>query len=509
MEFTPDDIRKLQYTFIAIFFVVPVLGVVCAQSHWYRRILVAGLIFFPTLGNTKLLGVVKMSFTLMSQETYRGHTTGFNIGMQDILGLALLVALFLSKRETKFRFFPPGMFYFLVFYVAISVSIIQAPVTEYSLMAMWNFGRMFLYYILIFNVIRSEGDLRTVLWSIAFTVLIQCIVALKLRYLGGVHQVSGMFEHQNSMAVWAYLCGLPLLAMSLSRSTGWIDSAVYLGGFGCSGLLVILSISRGALLVLGAGAVLIIAHAALQKITFKRSIIIGSAVVCGSFVVLMALDSIMGRFLGSHDYEKKHNLRTVLEEVSYEMLKDNPMGVGLNNYNVVNSRPYTRYSGMLERWNERRGYWYPEKYYRKNPNTENLYWMVLAESGYLGFVGLIIFFAYSLYVCLRNYLYFKDTPQGSLILGLIATLVLFYGHSQLERVFTQTTIMGAFVMFVAVVAHYDAERRTGKLPLLFRLWKLNQARQDTKFQGETSPSPAPENALPEPQPEPATTPAPA
>ena len=223
---------------------------------------------------------------------------------------------------------------------------------------------------------------------------------------------------------------------------------------------------------------------------------------------MMALDSILGRFLGSHDYEKKNNLRTVLEEVSYEMLKDHPHGVGLNNYNVVNSRPYIKYSGMLERWNERRGYWYPLSYFERNPNTENLYWMFLAETGYLGFAGLIVFFAYSLYVCLRNYHHYRKTPQGSFILGLIVTLSLFYLHSQLERVFTQPANMMMFVMFVSIVAHYDALRRAGKLPLLFRLWKFNQASRDTRKEPHARPQPA-DNPSPAPTPAPGQSPAPA
>ena len=506
MEFTPDDTRKLTYLIVAAFVVVPILALVCSRNHWYRRALMVGVIFFPSVGNAKFLGLAKISFTLMSVETYRGHATGFTIAMQDILGLALLFALLLSSRGHRFKIFPPGLVYFLIFYICISVSIVQAPVTEYALMAMWNWGRMFLYYVLIYNFVRNSGDLRTVLWTIAFTLFIQLAVSLKMRYIDGVHQVPGMFDHQNSMASWAYFCGLPLLAMSLSRHTKWLDSLIYLGAYACSGLLVILSISRGAFIVLAIGSILIIGHAALQKITVKRAIIIGAAMAGGSFVIFMALDSILGRFVGSNDYEKKHNLRTVLEEVSHEMLRDNPHGVGLNNYNVVNSRPYTKYSGMLERWNERRGYWYPIKYYERNPNTENLYWMFLAETGYLGFAGLVILLAYSLYVCLRNYRYYRDTRQGSLILGLIVTLTLFYFHSNLERVFTQTINMMMFMMYISLVSHYGTLRRADKMPTLLRLWKFYHTLRDTGREPRSRPQPT---AKPSPAPTPAPNPSPA
>ncbi|MGI9240740.1 MAG: O-antigen ligase family protein, partial [Verrucomicrobiales bacterium] len=403
--------------------------------------------------------------------------------------------LWMNRRGQGFKLFPPGLIYFLIFYLCISLSITQAPVPTYSLMAMWNFGRMFLYYTLIFNVIRSPGDLRALLWAVAITLMIQCLYALKLRYLNGVHQVTGFFDHQNSMASWAYFCGLPMLALGLSRHTRGIDTMIYLAGFASAGMMVVLSISRGALMVFAVGSIAIIAHAALQKLTFKRGLIIATTMVCGSFVLLMSLDNILDRFIGSEDYDKKYNLRTALEEISYEMLKDHPHGVGLNNYNVVNSRPYRKYSSMLERWDERRGYHFPAEYYERNPNTENLYWMFLAETGYLGFAGLVIFFAFSLIVCLRNYHYYKDTVQGSFIIGLTITLVLFYLHSQLERVFTQPVNLMSFMMLVSIVARYDYARRAGRVPFPLKIWQLYQAILDTRREAlptapEESPSPA-------------------
>ena len=505
MEFTSADIIKLQCALVAFLVVVPFLVAFARHDQWRRRALMVGFIFLPTLGTAPFLGIIKSNFTLMSVEHYRGHTTGFTIGLQDIIGVALLIALYLSRHRHHFRLIPPGMIYFLLFYLAISLSIFQAPVTEYSLMAMWNFGRMFLYYTVIYNFIRGSGDLRTVLWSIALCLFFQCLISLKMRYLNGVHQVPGTFDHQNSMASWAYFCGLPMLALGLSQQARRLDTAVYLAAYACAGMLAVLSISRGALLVFACGSLLIVIHAILQKPTLKRVLLIGAGFACGSFVLLVSLDSILGRFVGSNDYDKKHNLRIVLEEISHEMLADNPHGVGLNNYNVVNSRPYTEYSAMLERWNERRGYWFPDEYYERNPNTENLYWMFLAETGYVGFAGLGIFLAYSLFVSIRCYLPYRRTLQGSFMLGLIVTLGLFYLHSQLERVFTQPINMMMFVMCIALVARYDREHRREMVPTLFRLWKLNQAYWDTAGRRAAPPR---QTGIGSPEPSPAGSPTP-
>lgn len=469
MEFTPIDIVKLLCALVALLVGVPVIAYFCSRSLLYRRLALFLVVLTPTLG----FGI--MSLTILSVEQYRGHTTGFNVSLPDIIGLGLLISLWVTRRNHGFKLFPPGLVYFLIFYVCISLSIVQAPVPAYSLMAMWNFGRMFLYYTLIFNAIRSPADFRTLLWAVAFTLMVQCLFSLKLRYVNGVHQVTGLFDHQNSMASWAYFCGLPMLALGLSRHTRWNDSLVYLAGFASSGVMVILSISRGALIILALGSVAIIVHATFQKLTVKRGLAIAATMALGSFVILMSLDSILDRFIGSEDYQKKNNLRTALEAISSEMLSDHPHGVGLNNYNVVNSRPYRKYSGMLERWDERRGYYFSEDYYERNPNTENLYWMFLAETGYLGFTGLLIFLTYSLFVCLRNYHYYKDTPQGSFILGLVITLGLFYMHSQLERVFTQTINLMSFMIFVSLVARFDYARRAGRVPLFFQVWQFYQA----------------------------------
>ncbi len=81
MEFTPIDIVKLLCALVALLVGVPVIAYFCSRSLLYRRLALFLVVLTPTLG----FGI--MSLTILSVEQYRGHTTGFNISLPDIIGL--------------------------------------------------------------------------------------------------------------------------------------------------------------------------------------------------------------------------------------------------------------------------------------------------------------------------------------------------------------------------------------------------------------------------------------
>jgi len=62
-----------------------------------------------------------------------------------------------------------------------------------------------LVFIAAYLAFRDDEDLRWVLRTLAFGLVLQTLVALKMRFLDGRFQVHGWFEHQNPMAMWAYL----------------------------------------------------------------------------------------------------------------------------------------------------------------------------------------------------------------------------------------------------------------------------------------------------------------
>ncbi|MFN9027484.1 MAG: hypothetical protein ACK5VX_14945, partial [Akkermansiaceae bacterium] len=118
-----------------------------------------------------------------------------------------------------------------------------------------------------------------------------------------------------------------------------------------------------------------------------------------------------------------------------------------NNFGIANSRPHgTKYSAILERWEQNRGRnIYPEQF-QANPLTESLYWLILAENGMLGFMTFLIFLAFTQWYGIRSTVAFWRTPLGLMLFGILVALTITYLHGKVERVLTQTKNLTTWIM---------------------------------------------------------------
>lgn len=451
-----DDLKKILVGLFIYLVIGPIVGAVCAYGgRWSQRLLIFLMILVPSalMDTTSIMAV--------SIEEYRGHTKGFLISLMDVLAIASIVASMLAPGKNDFRFFPIGTIPYLLFCSLASISILAATEPLLSAMASWKFFKLTLYLVAGYNFIRNKGDMRTVFWAIAISIIVQFFAVLKVRYVDGVHQSPGLFDHQNSMSMWAYFVGLPMLAVGLSEKANWLESFTFLGAFGMVVVMVVCSLSRAALAVtLGTGGIILFLFL-IRRITWKRSMIVLVGALGSVAILVVAADTIVSRFSEKLGNDDSLGLRQVLNEMSAKMLDDSAIGVGWNNFNVVNSRPNPRYSPVLENWHQSMGKFWPERLYENNPNTECLYWMYLAETGYPGFFGLIILMLYLLYLTWRNFLWLRkdDTLESAFLLGLGVTLVVFYMHSYLERILTQTPNLSVYLLFFGVVSRFESVRR--------------------------------------------------
>jgi O-antigen ligase len=176
----------------------------------------------------------------------------------------------------------------------------------------------------------------------------------------------------------------------------------------------------------------------------------------------MAADTFMARSGG--DDSPKNDLRYALNKQSSAMHEDHPfVGIGWNNYGLANSRPTgMKYSAILERWEANRGQTiYPENF-MANPLTESLYWLLLAETGTLGFATFLLFALVTLWFGLRSTIAFWKTPIGLLCCGLTVSLAVMYFHLQVERIVVQTKNLTTWIMLCAIVARIEWWRRDQK-----------------------------------------------
>ncbi len=452
---TADAIKefiKLAVVCVIYLVLAPGLGVYLSRNRFAERLTLAIMVSMPSWFPSKLTLMVD------SIEFYRGHTKGFEFSIIVATGIALCVSAAL-RPWPGYRPRPPGFWFYLLYCALACVSLVVAPNKVYGLMAAWKFTSAILIFVGAYHAFQDEQDLLWVLRSLAITLIVQALVCLKLRFLDGRWQVHGWFEHQNPMAMWTYMCAIPLLSVAFAPQIKRGDTMLFLGGVAATALMILLSVSRGALAAFAIGAAIVTGMAFLRGITLKKCGI-SALGACGAVAAAtLALNSLIARIHEDSSRENPEDLRPILNRQSLYMLRDSPIGIGWNNFGIVNSLPNDKYVVVLMDWDASRGFRIIDEMYMAGPLTESLFWLVLSETGYQGFVSYLLFMGITLWWALRGMIKYWKTPLGYFIGGVLVALALTYIHGTVERVLSQTKNMSAWLIFCGFAARVQTMRR--------------------------------------------------
>ena len=209
--------------------------------------MVFALMCFMTING--LLAAGNWGMTLVSIENYRGHTKGFHFYYNHALAISLIVAKW-KEGGKQFRWFPPGVGLYLLYCACSFLSIVNAPHRDLTLMAMHKMVFASVILIATFNVLRTERDLQFFLKVMAVTMTWQLFVVLKMKYLQGMYQVRGTFEHQNPLAMYSVLIGIIFLATAMGPAFRGANFVLF--SYLATAAIVQSTLSRAALAMFGA-----------------------------------------------------------------------------------------------------------------------------------------------------------------------------------------------------------------------------------------------------------------
>lgn len=443
-----NDLTKAALIVVGYLGVAPVLGLAIRNHRSAQRWLFALLVFMTSWH------INKLTVMLGSIEWYRGHTKGFEFSLLTWTALVLLIATFTSSKGISRRWFAPGTFLYLLYVAMSAVSLFAAPNQLYVVMAAWRYLSLLPVFLAAYHFLREEEDLHVFLKALSATLCFQALLVLKMKYFDQIYQVNGWFEHQNSLAMWAYLCGLPLLAAAMGpvrlRQAYW-----YGAGFAASAVIVQSALSRASLAAFAIGVPAVAVLCLVERPTFRRLTAVFLVGVFASIGLLFTWQTLADRFREERNVSSGE-LRTVLNQASKSMLRDSPIGQGWNNYALVINRPYP-YAEAIENWQRGRGRRVNEE--EANPQSESLYWLLLAESGYPGFLACILLLAATTFWCGRGAWAFRHTVWGAVLIGLVVALCITYLHSTIERVLTQTKNIATWLILLGLIARVERWRR--------------------------------------------------
>ena len=275
----------------------------------------------------------------------------------------------------------------------------------------------------------------------------QFFVVAKLKLIDGVYQNYGTFEHQNPLAMYTYMAALPILAAAMSSTVKAKLSILYFITFACSGLIVYATLSRAALAVMAVGIVAVIVVGFFDKFSKRRFIITASICIGGVFVLIMTIDTIMGRFV-DHGNEASEQTRQVMNLAAKAMMEDKAVGVGWNNFAVAVNHPFP-YGDVIDNWNLDRGYNVDEDYAKGV--VESHYWLIKSENGIFAYYAYMFFILYTLFRGFHIIFTRRGSYAAAIVAGIFIAFALTYLHSNLERVLTQTKNLFLWMIYLGVL----------------------------------------------------------
>lgn len=450
-----DTFKTLVKILVIAFFY---LGLAPLLGHYLQGKVMARRVVLGFLAWWLVRPPSDFTLNLYSIERYRGHCRGFEFNWLDAIGIGLALAALLEKRR-DFCFFPPGLWLWFLWVVAGLLSVVNAIEPIYVFMPAFKYAKMAFIFVGVFAAIHDADDVRAVMRGFAIALIMQLIICLWARYVQGGFRVTGWFEHQNPMAMWSYMVAFPILGLAVSKDTSGRDATLFFAAFAAAGLVVVLTVSRAALAAFGVGSILVMAGAFVNGFTLRR-IVVGAIGAVGGMVVLgISADTFMARM--GEDSSPKNDLRLALNQQSAAMCRDHPLfGIGWNNFGLANSRPLgTKYSNILERWESNRGRSIRPEMFRANPLTESLFWLILAENGWVGMFFFAAFLAVTLWHGIRSTVFFWKQPLGLFLYAVLVALAISYFHGQVERVLTQTKNLATWMIFCAILSRAEWWRR--------------------------------------------------
>lgn len=433
-------IKIVAFLFLFLY-VIPLMTVLCCMFPVFRHICFAGMLYFTS--NEYSLNFVPMP-------DWRGTARGYAFTPVSLFAVPLLLSMFFDIRF-KIRLFPPGSFFYFLYYLAVLLSGINAIHRHQWGFEVYKMFWMYITFLAAFNYLNNSRNLTFFIYLVCSILIILFVYGVYQKYRLGIFQINSTFPHQNSLSLYLELFGLLSLGVLMNEHISKILFCLCLFAFCGSVLLIIFTYSRGGLVIYFGGIAIVCALSILFNGFSTRRL---TLMLIGLLVMLSitgyALPRIIQRFTKAPEASK--NTRIVLAIASKRMADDYRLGFGANNY--------SEYSGMA--------YDYVQDYYhdyddkRYGGLVETIYLLVAAECGWWGLGTLILWFLYYYFSDIISMFILRKKPCSGIVIGLFVGLSCNYWHSTLEWSLKQYNNFAEQMIVYAVIGVIAVNRKNIK-----------------------------------------------
>jgi hypothetical protein len=300
------------------------------------------LFFVALVVLTPMVELVDINF--VSREWYRGTSRGFEVSLLDFFSFGLLFGSLLAPRRGVSRAYLPGSLGFMIlFLIYAAFNVAASDPRLFGFFELFKLARGLILFLAIAFYLRTEREMRLLIFSLALSVSFQAILAFKQRYLDGIHRVPGTLDDSNSLSVFLCMCAPFFVAAFNSKIPLWLKM-ICAGTIMLATVAEILTISRAGVVIIA----LVLLGATLTTMSWQitlRKVAIASVVMLGAgAVTAKSWNTLKARFAESNleqEYGHKKNLgRGYYIRIAEAIAVDNWLGVGLNNWSFWVSNKY-------------------------------------------------------------------------------------------------------------------------------------------------------------------------
>ena len=348
---------------------------------------------------------------------WAGFVKGVEVSLLD--GVALAVVLSTPKVPIPLSFKLSLGIIIVALVVSTSAGFQFLPASFYA----WQLLRAVILFIAVARLCAADRRAPMALMAGLGVGLCYEAVDSTIQFIGGNPRPGGNFGHSNFLGLVSDFVTFPALALLLGGRRVVGPALIVAAGF----IVALVGGSRATLGLFAIGSLLTVALSIIHRRTSKKMAFAGAAalmMLVSVPLVIWAADRRTEADKLSSDQE-----RASMKLAATMMVTDHPLGVGANQYVLVaNMAGYSARAGVP--WNESD---------RAAP-VHDTYYLVTAELGFLGLVGLLSLFG-SLIIfgwkCLRKV--GGDDPS-ELVPGLVGAMIIVAIHISYEWVFMHFTL---------------------------------------------------------------------
>ena len=377
-----------------------------------------------------VLDTFHLFMAIISWVDWPGYVKGFEFSLLDALALAVYLSLPRHGLRCHFRSMA-------LYFVAALLSVLLARVPMAALFYAWQLARMYLVYAVVTTACAADlRAVRALMNGMVAGLFLEAADVVWERFGLGVLQAGGT-THQNLLGMMSHFVVFPFFALLLTGERGWLPAAGTLAGV----IVQVLTTSRATLGLAGFAYAALFVLSAVRQWTSQKGRILLIGVAVAASLAPFIISSLEHRFAVENAIVGNYDERAAFERAAAMILSDYPLGVGANHYADVSiTEGYSAKAGVAPT----RG--------SMTAQVHNIYWLVVAETGYLGLATFVLFLLRPMTVAFACGWRHRKDRRGDLLLGLGMALLIVYIHSFFEWIFITFKVQYMFAFEVGMIA---------------------------------------------------------